>query len=69
VLWLLMTVAEDSGLVIDALVAAAGLRQDEVRALGLELGLPVETARIVLAHLGATLVTEGEELVVRFAPA
>jgi signal transduction histidine kinase len=28
--------------------------------------VPVETARIVLAHLGATLVTEGEELVVRF---
>jgi signal transduction histidine kinase len=29
--------------------------------------VPVETARIVLAHLGATLATEGEELVVRFA--
>ncbi len=28
--------------------------------------VPVETARIVLAHLGATLVTEGEALVVRF---
>jgi hypothetical protein len=28
--------------------------------------VPVETARIMLAHLGATLVTEGEELVVRF---
>jgi signal transduction histidine kinase len=28
--------------------------------------VPVETARIVLAHLGASLVTEGEELIVRF---
>jgi signal transduction histidine kinase len=31
--------------------------------------VPVETARIVLAHLGATLVTEGEELVARFQAA
>lgn len=31
--------------------------------------VPVETARIVLAFLGATLVTEGEELVARFAAA
>jgi signal transduction histidine kinase len=31
--------------------------------------VPVETARIVLAYLGATLVTEGEELVARFGPA
>lgn len=29
--------------------------------------VPVETARIVLAFLGATLVTEGDELVARFA--
>jgi signal transduction histidine kinase len=31
--------------------------------------VPVETARIVLAYLGATLVTEGEELVARFVAA
>jgi hypothetical protein len=31
--------------------------------------VPVETARIVLAHLGATLLTEGEELVARFEAA
>jgi signal transduction histidine kinase len=28
--------------------------------------VPVETARLLLAHLGATLVTEGDELVARF---
>jgi signal transduction histidine kinase len=31
--------------------------------------VPVETARIVLGYLGATLVTEGEELVARFTAA
>jgi signal transduction histidine kinase len=29
--------------------------------------VPVETARLLLAHLGATLTTEGDELVARFA--
>ena len=31
--------------------------------------VPVETARVVLAHLGATIVTEGDELVARFGAA